>query len=140
MGHVRYAIFYLLVGVAAAFAQIFSSPGSAIPTVGASGAISGVMGAYLVLYPRVRIQTLFIIFFFIRIIPVPAWLILGEWFAVQLISGAAGPQTGGGVAFWAHVGGFVSGALLIKLFENPRLVEARRRATQPQPPEMPWRT
>ncbi len=139
MGHLRYAIFYLLVGVAAAFAQILASPASPIPTIGASGAIAGVMGAYLVLYPRVRIQTLFIIFFFIRIFAVPAWIILLEWFAIQLISGAATPQTGGGVAFWAHVGGFVTGALLIKLFENPRLVEARKRATQPQPPEMPWR-
>jgi membrane associated rhomboid family serine protease len=128
MGHVRYLVFYLLMGTAAAGAQILSSPASPIPTIGASGAISGVMGAYLVLYPRVRIQTLFIIFFFIRIIPVPAWLILGEWFVVQLISGAAGPQTGGGVAFWAHVGGFVSGVLLVKLFVDRRLMEARRQA------------
>ncbi len=140
MGHIRFAVFYLLCGVAAAFAQIFSSPDSPIPTVGASGAISGVMGAYLVLYPRVRIQTLFIILFFIRIIAVPAWLILGEWFVVQLLSGAAGPQTGGGVAFWAHVGGFISGALLIKLFENRRLVEARKQATQPPWPESPFRS
>ncbi len=139
MGHLRYAIFYLLVGVAAAFTQIVASPASPIPTLGASGAIAGVMGAYLVLYPRVRIQTLFIIFFFIRIFAIPAWIILLEWFAIQLISGAASPQTGGGVAFWAHVGGFVTGALLVKLFENRRLVEARRRASQPQPPELPWR-
>jgi len=140
MGHIRYAIFYLLVGVAAAFAQVFSSPDSPIPTVGASGAISGVMGAYLVLYPRVRIQTLFLIFFFIRIIPVPAWLILLYWFALQVLSGATGPHAGGGVAFWAHVGGFIAGVLLVKLFENPRLVEARKQAAQPQPPpELPWR-
>jgi len=139
MGHIRYLVFYLLMGAAAAGAQILSSPASPIPTIGASGAISGVMGAYLVLYPRIRIQTLFIIFFFIRIIAVPAWLVLVEWFAVQLLSGAANPRTGGGVAFWAHVGGFVAGALLVKLFENRRLVEARRQAAPPPPTEVPWR-
>ncbi len=139
MGHVRYLVFYLLMGSAAGLAQVYASPTSPIPTVGASGAISGVMGAYLVLYPKVKIQTLFIIIFFIRIIPVPAWLILGEWFAVQLISGSAGPQTGGGVAFFAHIGGFVGGVLLVKVFENRKLVEARKRAIQPQWPENPWR-
>ncbi len=137
MGHVRYLLFYLLVGVAAGGSQIFSSPDSPVPTVGASGAISGVMGAYLVLYPRVRIQTLFIIFFFIKIIAVPAWLILLEWFAVQLLSGVANPRTGGGVAFFAHIGGFVAGVVLVKLFVNRRLVEARKQAAQPQPPERP---
>lgn len=141
MGHVRYLVFYLLVGVAAGAAQVFSSPDSPVPTVGASGAISGVMGAYLVLYPRIRIHTLFIIFFFIRIIPVPAWLILLYWFGIQLLSGTATPQTGGGVAFWAHVGGFVTGVALVKVFENRRLVEARKAATSapPQWPQQPWR-
>ncbi len=128
MGHVRYLVFYLLMGVAAAGAQIFSSPASPIPTVGASGAISGVMGAYLVLYPRIRIQTLFWFLFFIRIIAVPAWFILLYWFALQVLSGTATPQTGGGVAFFAHIGGFVGGALLVKLFENRKLVAARRQA------------
>ena len=137
MGHVRYLIFYLLMGTAAGLAQVVSAPDSPIPTVGASGAISGVMGAYLVLYPRVRIQTLFIIFFFIRIIAVPAWLILIYWFAIQLLSGAANPRTGGGVAFWAHIGGFVTGAVLVKVFVSRRLLEARQQAAELQPPERP---
>jgi membrane associated rhomboid family serine protease len=126
MGHFRYLVFYLLTGVAAAMAQVVSDPSSPVPTVGASGAISGIMGAYIVLYPRVRIQTLFIFFFIIRIIPVPAWLILGQWFALQLISTRTSAQAGAGVAFWAHVGGFVAGALLVKLFENRKLVAARQ--------------
>jgi len=139
MGHVRYLVFYLLMGLAAGYAQVFSAPGSPIPTVGASGAISGVMGAYLVLYPRIRIQTLFFFFIFIRIIAVPAWLVLIEWFAVQVLSGAANPRTGGGVAFFAHIGGFVAGALLVKLFENRKLVAARKQAAAAQlpPPEQP---
>ena len=87
MGHLRFLVFYLVCGVLAAIAHIASAPGSLIPTVGASGAISGVMGAYLVLYPRVRIHTLFIFVIFFRIIPVPAWLILIWWFALQLLSG-----------------------------------------------------
>jgi rhomboid family protein len=127
MGHIRFLVFYLLTGVAAGAAHIFTAPNSPIPTVGASGAISGVMGAYLVLYPRIKIETLFVLFIFIRIIPVPAWLILGYWIVVQLVSGSLAPQVGGGVAFWAHVGGFVAGALLIKLFENRQLVDARRK-------------
>ena len=139
MGHLRYLVFYLLMGAAAAGAQILSSPSSPIPTVGASGAISGVMGAYLVLYPRIKIQTLFWFFFFIRIIPVPAWLILIYWFGIQLLSGVANPRTGGGVAFWAHVGGFVAGIAMVKLFENRRLVEARERAAPETPSELPWR-
>ncbi len=97
-----------------------------MPTIGASGAVSGIMGAYLVLYPKVRIQTLFIIFIFIRIIPVPAWLVLGQWFVLQFLYGATTPGVGGGVAFWAHVGGFVAGVALVKLFENPKLVGAKK--------------
>jgi membrane associated rhomboid family serine protease len=95
--------------------------------VGASGAISGVMGAYLVLYPRIRIQTLFIFVIIFRIIPVPAWFVLILWFALQLLSGYADPVGTSGVAVWAHVGGFVAGLLLVKLFENRGLARARRR-------------
>jgi membrane associated rhomboid family serine protease len=129
MGHFRFILFYLLTGLAATAAHVFAGPASFVPTVGASGAISGVMGAYLVLYPRIKIQTLFIIIFIIRIIPVSAWLVLLYWFALQVLSGYATPmeEGGGGVAFWAHVGGFVAGAVLVKLFENRTLVEARRR-------------
>jgi membrane associated rhomboid family serine protease len=126
MGHLRYVAFFVLAGLGAAGAHIFSEPASAIPMVGASGAVSGLMGAYLVLYPRVRIQTLFIIIFIIRIVPLPAWVVLVFWFLIQLASGyyMSGQV---GVAFWAHVGGFVAGVLLVKLFVNRTLLEARRR-------------
>lgn len=126
MGHARFLIFYLLVGLAAAGAHIISAPGSVVPTVGASGAISGIMGAYLMLYPRVRIQTLFVFIIFLRVIPVPAWLVLILWFGLQVLTGYATPVDTGGVAVWAHVGGFVAGVVLVKLFVDPKLVAARR--------------
>jgi membrane associated rhomboid family serine protease len=127
-GHVRYAVFYLLSGLAAAAAQTLVNPNSAIPMVGASGAISGVMGAYIVLYPRVRIHMLVILGFFITRIAVPAFLMLGYWFLLQLLGGvpALGSEEGG-VAFWAHAGGFIAGAALILLFKDDELV-ARHRA------------
>ncbi len=117
MGRLRFLLFYLLCGLAAAAAQIVTSPNSPIPMVGASGAISGVMGAYLVLYPRVRVYTLVPLGFFITSMALPAWVMLGYWFLIQFISGlvSVGGE-GGGVAFWAHVGGFVAGLVLVKLF------------------------
>ncbi len=126
MGHLRFLVFYLLTGLAAAGVHIVSEPGSQLPMVGASGAISGIMGAYLVLYPRVRVHTLFIIIILIRVIPLPAWLLLGYWLLIQVLLGTAAPAAGGGVAFWAHVGGFVAGVLLVKPFENRQLVAAKR--------------
>lgn len=127
MGHLRFLVFYLLTGLAAGGAHLLSAPGSPVPTVGASGAISGVMGAYLVLYPRARIFTLFVFVFVVRVFPLPAWLILGEWFLIQVLSAAADPFPGaGGVAFWAHIGGFAAGVALVKLFENPVLTGAKR--------------
>jgi membrane associated rhomboid family serine protease len=125
MGHGRYLGFYLLCGLAAAAAQTFVSPSSIVPMVGASGAISGVMGAYIVLYPRVRIHMLVVLIFFITRIVVPAYLMLGYWFLLQLVSGSA-TQSEGGVAFWAHVGGFLAGAALIMLFKDPVLVQRHR--------------
>src|SRR5216683_601480 len=118
MGHVRYAIFYLTCGVAAALLQVFVSPASGIPMVGASGAISGVMGGYLVLYPRVRVFALLILGFFVTSIALPAWTMLLYWAAIQFVSGLFGllSQEQGGVAFWAHTGGFAAGLVLIKLF------------------------
>src|SRR5690606_38461922 len=101
--------------------------GSPVRTLAASGAVSGTMVGYLVLYPRVRVHTLFVILVFIRIIPVPAWLVLGQWFVLQFLYGATIPTTGGGVAFWAHVGGFLAGVALIKFFEKPGLVRAKKR-------------
>jgi membrane associated rhomboid family serine protease len=129
MGHVRFIVFYLITGLAAAGAHILMAPGSLIPVVGASGAISGVMGAYLVLYPRIKVQTLFIFVIILRIIPVPAWFVLLLWFGLQLLSGYADPVGTSGVAVWAHVGGFVAGVLLVKPFESRALTAARRRRT-----------
>jgi membrane associated rhomboid family serine protease len=127
LGHGRFILFYLVAGLAASSSHVFSAPGSPIPMVGASGAISGIMGAYLVLYPRVRIYTLFFFIIFFRIIPVPAWVILAYWFVIQVASGASLPAAGAGVAYWAHIGGFVTGLVLVKPLENKDLVEAKRR-------------
>jgi membrane associated rhomboid family serine protease len=121
MGRLRYLFFYLLCGLAAAAAQTFVNPVSAVPMVGASGAISGVMGAYVVLYPRVRVHVLVVLVIFITRIVVPAYLMLGYWFLLQLIGGGLASGEGG-VAFWAHAGGFVAGALLIWVFRDPELV------------------
>jgi membrane associated rhomboid family serine protease len=126
MGHLRFVVFYLLTGLLATLAHILTSWSSGVPVVGASGAISGIMGAYIVLYPHVRVQTLFFLFFFVRIVALPAGVMLGFWFLIQLLQGTVGGSVASGVAFWAHVGGFVAGAALIKLFERPRLVEAKR--------------
>jgi len=126
LGHVAYAIFYILCGVAASSVQVFSNVDSPVPIVGASGAIGGVMGAYMISFPRARVLTVFIIFIFVRLIWIPAFFYLGLWFAIQLLSATASSGTpGGGVAFWAHVGGFGAGILL--LFPLLRM-GARRRA------------
>jgi membrane associated rhomboid family serine protease len=124
MGHGRFIAFYLLCGLAAAAAQTLADPASIIPMVGASGAIGGVMGAYVLLYPRVHVHMLVVLGFYATTIAVPAVFMLGYWFLVQLVSGwtSIGVE-GGGVAFWAHVGGFVAGAVLVLLFRNPRLLE-----------------
>jgi rhomboid family protein len=112
MGHVGYLIFYLASGVAAAFGQMMADPSSSVPMVGASGAIAGVMGGYLLLFPRARVDLLLILFVFFKVITIPAWLLLGLWFGLQLVSGTAGEAAGGGVAYWAHAGGFVAGVVL----------------------------
>jgi len=128
MGHGRFVVFYLLCGLAAAATQMLVSPKSAVPMVGASGAISGVMGAYVLLYPRVRVHTLVFLGFFVTTIALPAYVMLGYWFLLQLLGGTASAlsQVEGGVAFWAHVGGFVAGMILIKLFADPEFLERRR--------------
>ena len=139
MGHIRFLVFYLLGGVIAGLAHIFVNADSFVPTVGASGAISAVMGAYLVLYPRVRVHTLFILFIFIKIIAIPAWVVLAEFFVIQLLNSQVSGGAGGGVAVWAHIGGFVTGALLIKLFVNRTLLEARKQHLQLSPFEIKHR-
>jgi membrane associated rhomboid family serine protease len=110
----RFVVFYLLCGVAAAMLQVMSDPSSTVPMIGASGAISGVMGAYLVLYPKVKVYTLVPLGFFSTTYPLPAWVMLLYWIVLQLVGGFGAGE--GGVAFWAHVGGFVAGIALVKLF------------------------
>lgn len=138
-GHGRFLIFYLLCGVAAAAAQTFVSPHSVVPMVGASGAISGVLGAYLLLYPKVRVHTLIILPFYITTVALPAWVMLGYWILIQVLSGlgSLNEVERGGVAFFAHVGGFVTGLVLVKLFASEEVL--RRRPTQP-PPYYRYRT
>jgi membrane associated rhomboid family serine protease len=125
LGHGRFIVFYLLCGTLAALAHVWVDPLSLVPTIGASGAIAGVMGGYLVLYPHSRIITLLPIFIFIQIIEVPAVVFLGLWFLLQLVSGvgsqlaAATGKAAGGIAFWAHIGGFGVGALLVNLMARP---------------------
>ena len=112
MGHGGFLGFYLASGLAAAAAQYLADPSSPVPMVGASGAIAGVMGGYLLLFPKARVDVLIILIVIIRIIPVPAWLVLGAWFAMQLLQGASIPTDGGGVAYWAHAGGFAAGLVM----------------------------
>lgn len=112
MGHVGFLMFYLAAGLAAGAAQIAADTGSQVPMVGASGAIAGVMGGYLLLFPRARVDVLFIFLVFFRIFAIPAWIVLGIWFAVQLFSGVSTPGDAGGVAYWAHAGGFLGGLVL----------------------------
>ncbi|HUX30632.1 MAG TPA: rhomboid family intramembrane serine protease [Thiobacillus sp.] len=132
MGPWRFLAFYLICGLAAAATQIASDPASPVPTVGASGAISGVMGAYLVLYPRVRVHMLFIFVIFFKVFRIPAWMVLIWWFGVQLLTAlpslsSPGPDISGGVAVWAHVGGFLAGLVLIRAFVRPELMAQRQR-------------
>lgn len=132
MGRLRFIVFYVLCGLLAAATQIAVGPASPIPMVGASGAISGVLGGYLLLYPRVRVRVLFIFFIFIRVFRIPAFLVLLWWIGYQIVLGLpalAGVEedVSGGVAFWAHIGGFGAGLLLIKLFSKAELVEQHRK-------------
>jgi len=129
MGSARFLIFYLTGGIVASLAHIFTNSTSQIPTVGASGAIAAVLGAYLVLYPRSRVLTFIPIGYFMRLTTVPASIVLGLWFVLQLFNGVLtmGASDVGGVAFWAHIGGFIAGVILAKLFANKRntLYESR---------------
>lgn len=127
MGSVRFVIFYLLCGLAAAIAQIvLGGATSVIPMVGASGAIGGVMGAYMMFFPSARVHLLVFLGFFITRIAVPAVLMLGYWFFLQFLSGSTSGASGGGVAFWAHVGGFVAGFLMARPFSSRKRLQERR--------------
>ncbi len=115
----RYILFYLLCGLAASLAQGFTSPRSEVPMIGASGAIAGVLGSYLIMHPRANVRVAIVFVVFVRIVNLPAMLVLGAWFALQIVSGAAVPTSEeGGVAFWAHVGGFVAGMALTPVFKR----------------------
>lgn len=127
MGAGRFVVFYLVCGLAAAAAQIMADPASAIPMVGASGAIGGVMGAYARLFPTTHVHTLIFLGFYITIIAVPAWVMLGYWFLLQLLGGLPALGEGsGGVAFWAHIGGFLAGLILIGPMHRPDFLSQHR--------------
>ena len=135
----RFLIFYLLCGLAAALAQVMADPASRVPMVGASGAISAVMGAYLVLFPRVRVFTLLPLGFYVTSIALPAWAMLIYWAGLQVFGGVTSivAEQGGGVAFWAHLGGFVAGVVLVKLFEKRDLL-AEHKSRHWRPRRVGW--
>jgi len=120
LGHVKYFYFYLICGIAATMVHFFINTSSKVPTVGASGAIAGVLGAYLFLFPKARVKTLLILFIFIHIISIPAIIILGFWIIIQILSAYVefGSKTGSGIAWFAHIGGFAAGLVLIILMEK----------------------
>ena len=138
LGYLVYPLFYVMGGISAAALQIAFDPSSAIPNLGASGAIGAVLGAYAVMYPHARVTTL-VIFFFITAIEVPAWILLGVWFVLQIVSGGSqiGAETAGGVAYWAHIGGFVFGMAVAWLFYRPRGDRRFEPYGMPRRPDMP---
>lgn len=147
MGGLGFLAFYLLAGLAAAGAQFAMDPGSRLPMVGASGAIAGVLGGYMLLYPRARVDVLFIFIVFWRIFAIPAWIVLGVWFGSQVVAGLATPVEAGGVAYWAHIGGFVTGLALTFLLIGrepeadalfgppPGPMPGRTSGARPEPPQ-----
>lgn len=141
LGHVGFLAFYLAAGLGAGLLQLAAAPTSLVPVVGASGAIAGVMGGYLMLFPRARVDVLVIFFVFFRVFAVPAWTVLGLWFSIQLFQGIATPAGDGGVAYWAHTGGFLVGLAAIL----PSWIAAggpgfwRRTQGQPDHPEARYR-
>lgn len=122
LGHLRYLCFYVLCGVAGAICHILTNPHSQVPSIGASGAIAGVMGAYMWLFPRARIVTLLILVIFVQVVKVPAIVMIGYWILIQVLSGFAGwgSRVGGGIAWFAHVGGFAAGLLLVIIMKKGR--------------------
>ena len=135
MGRLRYLVFFLLCGIASVMAQALSNPDSTLPLVGASGAISGVLGAYFLTYPRARILTLVPIFILFYLIDIPAFIFLGIWFLIQFVSGYASMiaedgAAGGGIAWWAHVGGFSAGVVLVHFFRQEKLCQSYQRTAK----------
>ena len=134
MGHGRFLMFYLACGLLSGAAHVISAPGSQVPTVGASGAIAGVMGGYLLLFPKAKVDILLIFIVIFRILPIPAWIMLGLWFAMQFVGGIGADPTTGGVAYWAHAGGFIAGLLLTLPFWLKRGGAAFWELTDGHPP------
>src|SRR5205085_7262073 len=155
MSRPRFVVFYLLCGTVAALAQGLAAPDSTVPMVGASGAIAGVLGAYVLLHPRANVRVLLVLFIFVRFINLPAAIVLGLWFLIQFLSIAAAPSAEGGVAFWAHAAGFLAGVVLIPLFKDRevplfggpystayvvvRARDIRRAGSVPDSGFVPWR-
>lgn len=145
LGHIRFSAFYLLCGILASLAQVIVGPNAQVPTIGASGAIAGVLGAYILLFPHARVQSLVFFFYFIRFVEIPAIVVLGFWFVLQFFNGLASlsvPQMGG-VAYFAHIGGFVAGLLLVLVFRSnrrqgppPRRRPVRRNLFQDEFPDL----
>jgi membrane associated rhomboid family serine protease len=138
MRRLGFVVFYLLCGLSAALAQVVVNPDSSVPMVGASGAISGIMGAYLILYPRVRVFTFVPLGFFMTSMALPAWTMLLYWMLLQVIGGFGATGESGGVAFWAHVGGFVAGIVLVKTFARSDRVREHR-VHHWEPDRVGWR-
>jgi membrane associated rhomboid family serine protease len=142
MGHVKYLLFYLLTAVAAGLAQVMVDMNSEIPMVGASGAVSGLLAAYIVMFPHGKIRTLIIFGIFITMTMIPAWIMIGYWIFLQVISGLGSLSTigdqGGGVAFFAHIGGFVAGLVLVWFFRDKRRQDAQNAARSGRVPEQRW--
>lgn len=134
MGHVGFLLFYLACGAVAALAQFLPDTTSPLPMVGASGAIAGVMGGYLLLFPRAKVDVAIIFVIFFRIFAIPAWIVLGVWFAIQIFSGAMTPSDAGGVAYWAHAGGFAAGLILTLPAWMRRGARGYWQATEGHPP------
>jgi len=140
MGHGRFVVFYLLCGLAAAFAQAFQDPGSTVPMIGASGAIGGVLGAYVLLYPQARVLVLIPLGFFFYTLRIRALYVLGSWFVLQFVSTVLAGDQVGGVAYWAHIGGFVAGMVLILPFRKkgfPLFASARGGRPNASTPDQP---
>ncbi len=139
LGHFKFLLFYLACGLAAAFAHVIFNLNSTIPTVGASGAIAGILGAYLYLYPHANIRTLVFIFLFVTYVEIPALLVLGMWFMLQLTGVlGTGMEVGGGVAYWAHIGGFVAGFVIIIILGGKKLTRPPRRYQSPYNEDRPY--
>jgi hypothetical protein len=130
-GHLGYLVFYLGCGIAASLAHMIANAGSAVPTIGASGAVAGVMGAYFLLYPRARVLTVIPIFFFLYMFVVPAPVFLGIWFLIQFVQGTVGAGAATGVAWWAHIGGFLAGVVVVLLAGRTRRLRPKVETVRP---------